>query len=65
MSPWADLLEYQRDLWERSILFWDTLRQRADDMLEHERLGLPPLLDFRTETVVDARTFPRPANYAL
>ena len=65
VSPWADLLEYQRDLWERSILFWDTLRQRADDMLEHERLGLPPLLDFRTETVVDARTFPRPANYAL
>lgn len=64
-SPWVDLLEYQRDFWERSILFWDTLRQRADDMLEHERLGLPPLLDFRSETVLDARTFPHPANYAL
>lgn len=64
-SPWADLLEYQRDVWERSVLFWDTLRQRADDMLEHGRQGLPPLLDFRWETVLDARTFPRPANYAL
>ncbi|WP_235907608.1 DUF3141 domain-containing protein [Siccirubricoccus phaeus] len=63
--PWVDLLEYQRDFWERSILFWDTLRQRADGTLEHERLGLPPLLDFRSETVLDARTLPRPANYAL
>lgn len=62
---WSDLLEYQRDFWERSVLFWDTLRQRADDMLEHERQGLPPLLDFRSETVLDARTFPHPANYAL
>src|SRR3990172_3177341 len=41
-----DLLEYQRDLYERTILFWDTLRQRADNMLAHERAGKPPLLDF-------------------
>ena len=61
----ADLLEYQRALWERSVLFWDTLRRHADDMLEHERLGLPPLLDFRPEMVLDARSFLRPTNYAL
>ncbi|MBK3404075.1 DUF3141 domain-containing protein [Methylorubrum populi] len=60
-----DLIAYQCDAWERMILFWDTLRKRADNMLEHERLGLPPLLDFRSETVLDARTFERPANYAL
>ncbi|WP_066733981.1 MULTISPECIES: DUF3141 domain-containing protein [Hyphomicrobiales] len=60
-----NLLAYQRDVWERAILFWDALRERADNMLEHERLGLPPLLDFRSETVLDARTFERPANYAL
>ena len=63
-SIW-DLLDYQRDCWERAILFWDTLRERGDNMLEHERLGLPPLLDFRTETVLDARTFQRPVNYVL
>ncbi len=34
-------------------------------MLEHERAGLPPLLDFKYETLLDARSFDRPVNYAL
>ncbi|MHB1111624.1 MAG: DUF3141 domain-containing protein [Acidovorax defluvii] len=58
-------MEYQRDFFERSILFWDTLRKRANNMLEHERAGMPPLLDFKYETLLDAREFERPANYAL
>ena len=60
-----DLVDYQRDFLERTILFWDTLRQRANNMLEHERAGLPPLLDFKYETLLDARRFEHPANYAL
>ena len=32
-----DVLAYQRDFWERAILFWDTLRRRADNMIAHER----------------------------
>lgn len=59
------VLAYQRDLWERSVLFWDILRQRAENMLEHERQGMPPLLDFDHELLIDARRFERPANYAL
>src|SRR6516164_5126230 len=62
---WFDLIAYQRDLAERTILFWDTLRQRADNMLAHERAGLPPLLDFKFEELLDARRFDRPVNYAL
>ncbi|CAZ89706.1 putative alpha/beta-Hydrolase [Thiomonas arsenitoxydans] len=58
-------LDYARDVVERSILFWDTLRQRADDLIAHERAGKPPLLDFDYETLLDARRFERPANYAL
>nr|WP_244111979.1 DUF3141 domain-containing protein [Burkholderia diffusa] len=50
---------------ERSILFWDTLRQRASNMIEHERAGKPPLLDFDHEILLDARRFEHPANYAL
>lgn len=57
--------EYQRDFLERTVLFWDTLRERANNMLAHERAGLPPLLDFKYETLLDARRFERPANYAL
>lgn len=56
---------YQRDVWERSILFLDTLRQRADNMRDHEHAGMPPLLDFKYETLLDARRFDTPANYAL
>lgn len=59
------LLAYQRDLLERTILFWDTLRQRADNMIAHERAGKPPLLDFDYEMLLDARRFEHPANYAL
>jgi hypothetical protein len=60
-----ETLAYQRDLLERSILFWDTLRQRADNMIAHERAGKPPLLDFDYELLLDARRFEHPANYAL
>lgn len=64
-QPLLDLFAYQRDVWEHTVLFWDTLRQRANAMIEHERAGLPPLLNFRYETLLDARRFERPANYAL
>lgn len=60
-----EALAYQRDLFERSILFWDTLRRRADNMIAHERAGKPPLLDFDYEMMLDARRFESPANYAL
>lgn len=61
-QPFAD---YQRDFLERSILFWDALRQRANNMIAHERAGLPPLLAFEYETLMDARRFEQPVNYAL
>ncbi len=60
-----DMQRYGLDVWQRTVLFWDALRRRADNMLEHERAGLPPLLDFKYETILDARRFEHPANYAL
>lgn len=56
---------YAQDAFERWVLFLDTLRERADNMIAHERQGMPPLLDFDYELLLDARTFDRPANYAL
>src|SRR4051812_30605322 len=61
----GDLAAYALDWTERTILFCDTLRQRADNMIAHERAGKPPLLDFDFEVLLDARRFPEPANYAL
>ena len=56
---------YALDVWQRGVLFLEVLRQRANNMLEHERAGLPPLLDFKYELILDARQFDEPANYAL
>ncbi len=63
-SPW-DMWTYAVDFAQRSILFWDTLRQRGNNYLEHTREGLPPVLHFQYETVLDGRTLDRPVNYAL
>ncbi len=64
-EAWAGSTRYAVDVAERSILFWDTLRQRGNNFVEHERRGLPPVLHFEHEMVVDGRTFARPVNYAL
>lgn len=60
-----DALEYCTDWWQRWVLFMDTMRQRGNNMLEHYENGMPPLLDYEYEVVLDARTFERPANYTL
>ena len=64
-GSWNDLWDYQIDSWQRGAIFLDTLRQRADNMIEHEKAGMPPPLAFKYEMVMDAREFERPSNYAL
>jgi hypothetical protein len=39
MGLWQTLYKYTIDLAERSVLFWDTLRQRGNNWIEHERAG--------------------------
>ena len=60
-----DAWEYSIDFWQRWILFMDTMRQRGNNMLEHYQQGMPPLLDYQYEVVLDASQLPRPVNYAL
>jgi pimeloyl-ACP methyl ester carboxylesterase len=62
---WSDWQAYAVDGAQRSILFWDTIRQRGNAAVERSREGLPPVLHFDYETVVDGRTLARPVNYAL
>ncbi|MCQ9379685.1 DUF3141 domain-containing protein [Methyloversatilis sp. XJ19-49] len=66
---WTSLAEgwmaYVTDVMQRSVLFWDTLHQRGNQFVAHQKAGLPPVLGFEYETVLDARTFGRPVNYAL
>jgi pimeloyl-ACP methyl ester carboxylesterase len=62
---WSDWQAYAVDGAQRSVLFWDTIRQRGNAAVERSREGLPPVLHFEYETVVDGRTLTRPVNYAL
>ena len=64
LDPWASY-RYAVDVAQRSILFWDTLRQRGDNFVENTQNGLKPVLHFDYETVMDGRQFDRPVNYAL
>jgi len=64
VMPW-DWWRYGVDFAQRSVLFWDTLRRRGNQFIEREKQGLPPVLHFGYEMVVDGRTLQRPVNYAL
>ena len=65
LSAWAGWGDYCVDFAQRSILFWDTLRQRGNNYVEHTAQGMPPVLHFDYEIVLDARKFARAVNYAL
>ena len=39
---WQGWGEYAVDFAQRSVLFWDTLRQRGNNYVAHERAGKPP-----------------------
>src|ERR1700757_432003 len=61
----AAAVEYWIDAFQRSVLFWDVLRERGNEYIEHEQSGKPPVLVFDFHVVLDARRFEQPANYAL
>jgi pimeloyl-ACP methyl ester carboxylesterase len=62
---WTDSVRYATDFAQRSVLFLDTLRQRGNNFVEHTRAGLPPVLHFEYEMVMDGRGLQTPVNYAL
>lgn len=64
-NPMLSGIEYAVDAFQRSVLFWDTLRRRGNTYLEHIAKGQPPVLQFEYEIVVDGRKLERPVNYAL
>jgi pimeloyl-ACP methyl ester carboxylesterase len=63
-NPW-NMWQYMVDAGQRSILFWDTMRQRGNDYLAHATGDEETVLHFEHEPVLDARSFERPVNYAM
>ena len=58
-------LDYWRDGIERSVLYWDVMRQRGNQYLEHMECTKPNVLGFKTEVVMDGRELEHPTNYEL
>jgi len=64
-GPFAPAVDYMFDAAQRSVLFWDVLRQRGNQYLEHLAEKAPHVLDYEIELVLDGRKFQRPVNYCL
>jgi len=61
----APLIDYLVDAGQRTVLFWDVLRQRGNQYREHLARIAPHVLDYGAELVIDGRTLDRPVNYVL
>ncbi|MFO1414765.1 MAG: DUF3141 domain-containing protein [Burkholderiales bacterium] len=64
-EAWRQWAEYTIDGAQRSLMYWDILRERGNQWFEHEQADKPPVLTYRYEIIEDARTYERPCNYAL
>jgi len=58
-------MEYFTDAAQRSLMFWDVMRQRGNAYVAHLNDKVPHVLEYELELVVDGRTLDRPVNYAL
>ena len=56
---------YLIDAAQRTILFWDVMRQRGNAYREHLSETAPHVLDYQVELVVDGRKLDRAVNYVL
>lgn len=59
------LTGYMTDAYQRSVLYWDVMRQRGNlNQKQHEKIA-PNVLQFDYELVASGMTLPEPVNYAL
>jgi pimeloyl-ACP methyl ester carboxylesterase len=64
-GAFGSAIEYLVDAGQRTILFWDVLRQRGNQYHEHLAKIAPHVLSYEAELVIDGRTLDRPVNYVL
>src|SRR5262245_425480 len=64
-NPFAHAFEYLVDAAQRSVLFWDVMRERGNAYREQLEKVAPHVLEYAVELIIDGRTLERPVNYAL
>lgn len=61
----AKAVEYMVDAGQRSVLFFDIMRQRGDQYRDHVAQTAPHVLSYAAELIIDGRKLEQPVNYAL
>jgi len=66
LSDWLQMYtSYLRDSVQRQALVFDALRKRGNVYTDHIDSGMPPVLDFQYEVIVDGKDLNPPVNYLL
>jgi len=65
ISAYKELMDYLVDAGQRTVLYWDVMRQRGNQYLEHMAETVPHVLQFNHELIMSGRTLPRPVNYGI
>jgi pimeloyl-ACP methyl ester carboxylesterase len=64
-GPFGPAMDYMIDAAQRTVLFWDVMRQRGNQYREHLAESVPNVLNYEAELIMDGRTLARPVNYGL
>src|SRR6476660_6636663 len=59
------VMDYAIDAAQRTVLFWDVMRQRGNQYREHLAQTVRHVLSYEAELIIDGRTLKRPVNYGL
>ncbi len=64
-SAFQSFSEYLTDAAQRTVLYWDIMRQRGNQFQEHMAKEVPHVLQFEMDLIMDGRTLPEPVNYGV
>ena len=62
---YKELSEYLIDAAQRSVLYWDVMRQRGNQYLAEKARTVPNVLQFDHRLILDGRTLSPPVNYGI
>ena len=65
LGAFNDLAEYLVDAGQRTVLYWDVMRQRGNQYIEHMAKTVPHVLQFEYELILSGRDLPQPVNYGI
>ena len=64
-GPLATCIDYMIDAAQRTVLFWDVLRERGNQYRQQAANDAAHVLSYPFEVIIDGRTLEKPVNYIL